>query len=84
VFPATGSLLAPAWVLERAACSWLALGCRVLRGGVDYAGRRITVAAHSKRALRRRLAARSAPGIGRRQRPEAAQLVGAVAEGLEG
>ncbi|MFL6076724.1 MAG: glycosyltransferase [Mycobacteriales bacterium] len=45
VFPVSASLLAPAWVLERACCSWLALGRR-LRGGVPYAGNRIVVAAH--------------------------------------
>jgi CDGSH-type Zn-finger protein len=50
VFPAGAALLAPVWVLERAACSWLALGLR-LAGGVTYAGRRIRVAAHSRRRL---------------------------------
>ena len=55
VFPARASLLAPAWVGERAVCSWLALGQR-LRGGVRYAGQRLPVAAHSPAALRRTVA----------------------------
>lgn len=54
VFPATTSLFAPVWVLERATCSWAALAARVLLGGVPYAGRRLRVAAHSTRHLRRR------------------------------
>ncbi|WP_121158588.1 glycosyltransferase [Micromonospora pisi] len=54
VYPFTTTLFAPAWVLERAVCSWLALGLRCGRGGAWYAGRRIRVAAHSQRALTRR------------------------------
>ncbi|WP_259406817.1 iron-containing redox enzyme family protein [Microbispora sp. H10885] len=54
VFPATTPLFAPVWVLERATCSWAALTARVLFGGVPYAGRRLRVAAHSTRRLRRR------------------------------
>ncbi|SDI16257.1 hypothetical protein SAMN05421869_104438 [Nonomuraea jiangxiensis] len=53
VFPVTGSLLAPVWILERAVCSWLALGA-ALAGGIPYAGGRIRRAAHSTRWLRRR------------------------------
>jgi hypothetical protein len=53
VFPWFTSLLAPAWVAERAACSWLAVACR-MRGGVRYGGQRITSAANSPAALRRR------------------------------
>ncbi|BCL13406.1 glycosyltransferase [Micromonospora sagamiensis] len=52
VFPAGAALTAPLWVLERATCSWLALGQRVLFGGVRYAGTRIRHAAHSPRTLR--------------------------------
>lgn len=71
-FSAVAAFWAPVWLGERAVCSWLALGCR-LRGGVPYRGRRLSVAAHSMRELRRRAAARAArPG-----------LVGAVAEGLD-
>ena len=55
VFPATSALWAPLWLAERAVCAWLALGRR-LSGGVPYAGQRLTVAAHSRRELRRRLA----------------------------
>ncbi|MEV4483659.1 glycosyltransferase [Micromonospora coxensis] len=55
VFPARTSLAAPVWLLERGLCSWLAVGGRLLRGGVRYAGRRIRRPAHSTRVLRRRL-----------------------------
>jgi hypothetical protein len=51
VFPATGSLAAPLWVLERAVCAWLAVAARLRRGGVAYAGTRIAVAANSRREL---------------------------------
>ena len=54
VFPAAASLLAPAWVAERAVCSWLALGSRVLRGGIPYGGYVLSLAANSERELRRR------------------------------
>jgi hypothetical protein len=60
VFPAAASLCAPAWVLERAATSWSALALRLARGGVRYSNGRLRVAAHSERALRRRLAERAA------------------------
>lgn len=53
VFPATAALFAPVWVLERATCSWAALAARFALGGVPYAGRRLRVAAHSTRRLRR-------------------------------
>ncbi|MFI7650016.1 glycosyltransferase [Micromonospora sp. NPDC049460] len=55
VFPPTAALAAPLWVLERGACSWLALGRRLLFGGVRYAGGRVRRAAHFDRTLRRRL-----------------------------
>lgn len=54
VFPPTGSLLAPLWLLERGACAWLALAARLGHGGVRYAGTRIAVAANSRRELTRR------------------------------
>jgi hypothetical protein len=60
IFPATGSLAAPLWVLERALCAWLALAARLRRGGVRYAGTRVAVAANSPRELRRRLSVRRA------------------------
>jgi hypothetical protein len=53
-FPPWAPVAAPLWVLERGICSWLALGVR-LRGGVRYHGRRLSVAAHSARALRRQV-----------------------------
>ncbi len=56
VFPITSSLLAPAWVSERAVCSWLAVASRLTRGGVPYAGAVLAKSANSRRELRRRLA----------------------------
>jgi hypothetical protein len=53
VFPPSTALMAPAWVLERGVCSWLALAAR-LGGGVPYAGSRVKTAAHSMRTLRQR------------------------------
>jgi hypothetical protein len=50
-------LWAPAWVLERGVCVWLALLSR-LAGGVRYHGRRLRVAAHSTRALQRHASSR--------------------------
>jgi hypothetical protein len=55
VFPATSSLLAPVWILERAVCAWLAVLQRLRFGGVRYGESVIPVAAHSERQLRRRL-----------------------------
>ena len=54
VFPPSTSCLAPAWVLERAVCSWVAVGWRAL-GGCPYSGTRIIRAATPTRVLRRRL-----------------------------
>jgi hypothetical protein len=54
VYPASSSLLAPLWVLERGVCMWLAVCCW-LRGGMPYAGRRIRRAASAPRELRRRV-----------------------------
>jgi hypothetical protein len=73
-------LLAPAWVVERSVCSWLAVGQGVLFGGVRYGDRRLGVAAHSGRHLRQAAARRTLVPAGR---PEPAD-VGAVAERLEG
>jgi hypothetical protein len=53
VFPASATVFAPLWVLERGICGWAALAQR-LTGGVRYRGGRIKVAAHSVRALRKR------------------------------
>ena len=54
VYPASGSLMAPAWIAERAICSWLALGQRVVRGGTTYRGGVISRAAASPAELKRR------------------------------
>jgi hypothetical protein len=60
--PADVPFWAPLWVLERGVCSWLALAQR-LRGGVSYRGQRLPIAAHSTRALRRRLGSRAPQGV---------------------
>ena len=52
-FPASCSLLAPAWVAERAVCAWVALGRRAT-GGCPYSGARFVRAATPVRRLRRR------------------------------
>lgn len=79
-FPRRTSLLAPAWIMERAICSWLAVGQWAMFGGVRYAGRRIGVAAHSNGRLRREAAARRALVPTKRLKPP---LVRPVAEGFE-
>jgi hypothetical protein len=56
VFPASSSLLAPVWILERGACAWLAVLQRLRFGGVRYGDSVIAVAAHSERRLRQRTA----------------------------
>ncbi|MGV9778211.1 glycosyltransferase [Streptosporangium sp. NPDC003464] len=66
VFPFGAALFAPVWVLERAVCSWLALGARFLRGGVAYSGRRMRTAAHSSRRLRARRQAGGSGSLGAR------------------
>jgi hypothetical protein len=53
IVPAWVSALGPLWLLERALCSWLALGMRVLLGGCPYAGSVIPKAADRRRDLRR-------------------------------
>jgi glycosyl transferase family 2 len=53
VFPASSSLLAPVWILERALCAWLAVFQRVRFGGIRYGDSVIPTAAHSKRWLSR-------------------------------
>jgi hypothetical protein len=57
-FPATSSLLAPLWVLERGVCGWLAVLQRLRYGGVRYGDSVIPTAAHSERQLRHRLSGR--------------------------
>jgi Glycosyltransferase like family 2 len=55
VFPVCSTFLAPAWVLERGVCAWLAVLQRIRFGGVRYGDSVIQVAAHSPRQLRRRV-----------------------------
>ncbi|HVX33488.1 MAG TPA: hypothetical protein VHA80_10155 [Solirubrobacterales bacterium] len=76
VFPLTGSLAAPLWVLERGICAWLAVAARARHGGVRYAGTRIAVAANSRRDLRRRLSARPSPAARRTRESPAASPAG--------
>ena len=59
VFPASTPFFAPLWVIERAICSWLALGARVFLGGVPYRGTILHSAATPMRVLRQRYAARA-------------------------
>lgn len=68
VFPATSSLLAPVWVLERGVCAWLAVLQRLRYGGVRYGDSVIPLAAHSERQLRRRFQRERGPGGGREPR----------------
>jgi hypothetical protein len=53
IFPASASLLAPLWALERGVCSWLAVLQRLRLGGVRYGNSVIPRAAHSKAQIRR-------------------------------
>ena len=55
VFPTSATAFAPVWVAERAVCAWVAVGCRVVLGGVPYGGTVLAKAANSRRELRRRL-----------------------------
>ena len=50
-FPPDLALFAPAWVLERAVCCWLAVGTRVARGGVPYGDVVLTRSATPARRL---------------------------------
>lgn len=52
VHPRTAALWALPWLAERAVCVWLAVA-QIPRGGVPYAGTRLSLAAHSRRTLRR-------------------------------
>lgn len=61
-FPKSAPLFAPAWLLERGICSWLALGSRVVRGGIRYRGTTLRCAANNQRALDRRAGVRRQEG----------------------
>jgi hypothetical protein len=55
VFPASGALLAPFWlIVERGVCSWLAVAMRLRWGGVRYRDSVLPLAATPMRELRRR------------------------------
>jgi hypothetical protein len=54
-FPAHTSLFAPAWLLERGLCAWIAVVQRVSRGGVAYRDGVLERAATPRRDLRQRL-----------------------------
>ena len=56
VFPASASLMAPFWLMERGLCSWLAVGQRLVLGGVRYGDVIMRRAASSPGTLRRQLA----------------------------
>jgi len=56
VFPAAASAAAPLWVIERAGCAWLALGARLVLGGVPYHGHIVRKAATPLHELRQRMA----------------------------
>jgi hypothetical protein len=55
-FPVLASFFAPAWLAERAICSWLAVGARLALGGVPYRGRILGHAATPMPVLRTRFA----------------------------
>jgi hypothetical protein len=54
IFSAVSSFLAPAWVIERAICIWLAVASRVVYGGIRYRGVVLRRAATPLRELRER------------------------------
>ncbi len=54
VFPFVASLLAPVWLVERAVCTWFALGARLYLGGIPYHGSIITLVATPMKELRQR------------------------------
>jgi hypothetical protein len=55
LFPASCSLFAPVWLLERGICTWLAVFHRLVKGGVVYSGSIITNAANSISKIRQRI-----------------------------
>jgi hypothetical protein len=76
VFPATCPWFAPAWVLERSVCSWLAVWSRIRYGGMPYCGKVIERAATPRRHLRHRLSTRETTRTG--HPPDAEDGAGAV------
>jgi hypothetical protein len=59
-FPASSALWAPAWLAERAVTSWMALGTRLLFGGIRYRTSRLKQAATPERELRQKVREHSA------------------------
>ncbi len=57
VFPASASLMAPLWLLERGIAAWLAVGARLILGGMPYRGGILSRAATPSAELARRHAA---------------------------
>ena len=62
IYGPTAAVWAPAWLAERAVCSWIAVADRVLFGGIRYRGTRLRRAATPPRELRARLGARRQRG----------------------
>jgi hypothetical protein len=54
VFPASASLSAPLWIVERGISAWLAIAAYLLWGGVPYGSRIVSRAATPLRQLQRR------------------------------
>ncbi len=54
IFPISASFFAPAWLVERAVCVWLALLSRLFLGGIAYRGTVLKLAANPLRVLRAR------------------------------
>jgi hypothetical protein len=63
VFPARASFFSPVWLAERAVCSWLAVGARLVLGGVPYRGRILRHAATPMRVLQARHSALRENGV---------------------
>lgn len=59
-FPSSSAMWAPIWLAERAVTSWLALGTRLLFGGVRYGTTRLKIAANSPQTLQETVRVRSA------------------------
>ncbi len=57
VFPVSASLMAPLWLVERGIAAWLAVGARLILGGMPYRGGILSRAATPSRELVRRHAA---------------------------
>ncbi|MEO7455883.1 MAG: glycosyltransferase family 2 protein [Gemmatimonadaceae bacterium] len=72
VFSARASLMAPVWLAERAVCSWLALGARLVIGGVPYRGTVLRHAATPMRELRARHSTGGMPPLSPAAPPESA------------